>query len=189
MKAASVLGICETRLKEREDLSRYQIENYTFYHMEQSVMSQQRPYHGLALYVKKQFTCKPSFSMCTNEFECMALDMYIPTKVLVVMCYKQPRTSNHLLFSKLKAMMEHIDTTHPVIIMGDFNINKQVHGTLIAQISQIFQCRQIISDVTTRSNTCIDLIFTNMNPTACGSIFTAVSHHHLTYAAFDSEEH
>ncbi len=93
-----------------------------------------------------------------------------------------------MLFSKLKAMMEHIDTTEPVIIMGDFNVNKQVHGTLIAQISQILQCRQIISDITTQSNTCIDLIFTNMNPSACGSIFTAVSHHHLTCAAFDGNE-
>ena len=35
-----------------------------------------------------------------------------------------------------------------------------------------------------KANTCIDLIFTNMNSSVQGAIFTAVSHHHLTYAAF-----
>ncbi len=186
MKAASVLGICETRLKQGEDVSRYQIENYTFHHAEQSFISEQRPYHGLALYVRKHFKSKQIFSMCTDKFECMAVDIYIPSKVLVVMCYKQPRTPNHVLFTKLQEVMEHVDMTKPVIIMGDFNVNKLIRGTLIANMSQILHCRQIISDITTKSNTCIDLIFTNMEPTACGSIFTAVSHHHLTYAAFDN---
>ncbi len=68
--------------------------------------------------------------------------------------------------------------------MGDFNINKAAHRGVIAKMSQILRCRQIISDVTTKADTCIDLIFTNMNATEHGSIFTAVSHHHLTYASF-----
>ncbi len=83
-------------------------------------------------------------------------------------------------------MMKDVDKTKPLIIMGDFNVNKQEHGTVIAKMSQILQCRQIITDVTTKSNTCIDLIFTNLGATAHGSIFTSVSHHHLTYAAFDN---
>ncbi len=47
---------------------------------------------------------------------------------------------------------------------------------------------QTISDVTTMANTCIDLIFTNMNTHAHGSIFTAVSHHHVTYTSFEDTE-
>ena len=188
MKAASVLGICETRLKEEEDTSRYQVENFDFYHMEQAVSSTRRPYHGLALYVKKQLASAWRFSVCTDRFECIAVDVCNPStksKVLIIMCYKQPGTSNQILFTALEAMMEHVDNTQPLIIMGDFNVNKQDHSTLTAKISQILQCRQIITDVTTKSNTCIDLIFTNLDATTHGSIFTSVSHHHLTYAAFD----
>ena len=186
MKAASLLGICETRLKNGEDLSRYQMDNYIFYHAEQSLKST-RPYHGVAMYVKKQFPSNHRFSISTDNFECIAADICIPpfpTNIQVVMCYKKPGTSSPLLFTELHRMMDCIDSTNPFIIMGDFNINKQIHGTLIAKLSQILQCRQIISDVTTKSNTCIDLMFTNMKATAHGSIFTAVSHHHLTYAAF-----
>ena len=189
MKAASVLGVCETRLKEGEDLSRYKMNNYEFHHIEQSILSKQRPYHGVAVYVTSQFPSNPRFSISTDSFECIALDIYIPSiesNIQVVMCYKQPKTSNKMLFTELHRMMEGIDSTKPVIIMGDFNIDKEVHSTLIAKISHIVECRQIISDVTTKSNTCIDLIFTNMNASKCGSIFTAVSHHHLTYAAFDN---
>ncbi len=189
MKSVSILGVCETRLKEGEDLSRYKMENFKFHHVEQSLLTEQRPYHGVALYVTSQFPSYHRFSISTDNFECIALDIYIPpieSNIQVVMCYKQPKTSNEMLFTELHRMMECIDSTKPFIIMGDFNIDKQVHRTLIAKISQIVQCQQIISDATTKSNTCIDLIFTSMNATACGSIFTAVSHHHLTYAAFDN---
>ncbi len=187
MKVASVLGICETRLKKGEDVGMYQMANYEFYHVEKPV-STQRQYHGVALYVRKQYPCQKKFSICSDSFECIALDIHVPSKdveIQIIMCYKQPRTPNQMLFSELQAMMEQIDSSKPFIIMGDFNVNKQQHGTLIGKMSQILKSRQIICDVTTKSNTCIDLIFTNINPTACGSIFTAVSHHHLTYAAFD----
>ncbi len=188
IKVASVLGICETRLKEGEDMSRYQVEDFAFYHMEQSVSFNQRPYHGVALYVRRHFASEWRFSMCTNKFECIAVDICNPStesKLLVVMCYKQPGTSNEVFFSELKKMMEGIDNTEPLIIMGDFNVNKHEHGTLIAKMSKILKCRQIITDVTTKSNTCIDLIFTNLDAATHGSIFTSVSHHHLTYSAFD----
>ena len=189
MKAASILGICETRLKEGEDLSRYQMENYMFYHLEQSALTSQRPYHGVALYVREEFASEPRFSMCTDNFECIGLHVRNPStksRVLVIMCYKKPGTSNNVLFKDLQTMMENVNCTEPTIIMGDFNVNKQVHSALIAKMSQILQCKQMVTDVTTKANTCIDLIFTNMDVTACGSIFTSVSHHHLTYAAFDN---
>ncbi len=189
MRAASILGICETRLKEGEVLSRYEIDNYMFYHVEQSALSGQRPYHGVAIYVSKEFASEQRFSMCTDNFECIGLHVRNPStgsRVLVIMCYKKPGTSNSVLFKALHTMMEHTDGTEPTIIMGDFNVNKQEHGALIAKISQILQCNQIITDVTTKSNTCIDLIFTNIEASKHGSIFTSVSHHHLTYAAFDN---
>ncbi len=188
LKAASVLGICETRLKEGEDMCRYQMEDFVFYHMEQSVSFNQRPYHGVALYVRSQFHSEWRFSICTTKFECIAVDICntsTESKMLIIMCYKQPGTSNERLFTELQEMIQQVDDTESLIIMGDFNVNQQEHGTIVAKMSKILQCRQIITDVTTKSNTCIDLIFTNMDPTARGSIFTSVSHHHLTYAAFD----
>ena len=128
------------------------------------------------------------FYISTDEFECIARDIFIPcteSHVQVIMCYKKPGASNELL---LKALQEIVRLTNPLqalIIMGDFNINKQVHQKLISKMSHILQCKQIISDVTTKANTCIDLIFTNVSAHAHGSIFTAVSHHHLTYASFE----
>ncbi len=164
------------------------MDNFELYHIEQKILSKQRPYHGVALYVRKQFPSNQRFSMSTESFECIALDVYIsPFELIqVVMCYKQPGTPNQVMFTELQRMMDSIDSTKPFVIMGDFNINKHVHSALIAKMSQVVRCKQIISDVTTKANTCIDLIFSNMNANAHGSIFTAVSHHQLTYAAFDN---
>ncbi len=131
------------------------------------------------------------FHRCTDEFECIARDVFIPSTqshVQVIMCYKKPGTANDLLFKALQEIIKLANPLQPLVIMGDFNINKQVHGKLIAKMSKILNCQQVIHDVTTKANTCIDLIFTNMNTNAQGSIFTAVSHHHLTYASFQNTE-
>ncbi len=191
MKAATVLGICETRTKQGEDECKYEMTDFQFHHIEHLLQSNQRQHHGVALYVKTTFPSKPIFHMCTDEFECIARDVSIPSKqshVQVIMCYKKAGAANELLFKALQEITKLANPLQPLIIMGDFNINKEVHGKLISKMSQILQCQQIIHDVTTKANTCIDLIFTNMNTSAQGSIFTAVSHHHLTYASFEDIE-
>ncbi len=191
IKAAMVIGICETRIKKGEDVSKYQITDFEFHHIEQLVQQNQRPYHGVALYVRKTLCSRPLFHISTDEFECLARDIFIPAKqssVQVIMCYKKPSVPSEILFKALQDIANIADPSHPMMVMGDFNINKEVHQTVVAKMSRILKCRQIISEVTTKSNTCIDLIFTNMNAGICGSIFTAVSHHHLTYSAFDNLE-
>ncbi len=187
MKAAMVLGICETRIKQGEDESKYEIEGFEFHHIE-PYQTNKRPYHGVAIYVKNILPSRPMFYICTHEFECIARDVSIPniqSHVQVIMCYRKPSAPNEILFKALQEIVMHINRFQPVIIMGDFNINKEVHEKLIGKMARILKCKQIISDVTTKANTCIDLMFTNMNATAYGSIFTAVSHHHLTYASFE----
>ncbi len=188
MKAAMVIGICETRLKHGEDCSKYQMADFHFHHIDQQLESNQRPYHGVALYVKKAFKSQPMFHICTEKFECIAREIIIPcmqSTIQVIMCYKKPATSNSILFKVLEEITMVANLSQPLIVMGDFNINKQMHQTVTAKMSHILQCKQIISDATTKANTCIDLMFTNMKTASHGSIFTAVSHHNLTYAAFD----
>ncbi len=191
IKVATTIGICETRIKYGEDTSRYQMEDFEFYHIEQSLESNQRPYHGVGLYVRKTFCSTHMFHISKNEFECIARDIFIPSTpshVQVVMCYKKPGINNELLFKALRKIAKHANPSEPLIIMGDFNVNKQTHQPIITKMAQILQCRQLVSDVTTKANTCLDLIFTNMNAKQHGSIFTAVSHHHLTYGAFEDME-
>ena len=188
MKAAMILGICETRIKSSDNLCQYEIPGFQFYHSEQFLQLNKRPYHGVALYVKSMLSSNPMFCICTDEFECIARHVFLPhiqSHVQVVMCYKKPGISNMLLFNALQEMVTFLDPLQPTIIMGDFNVDKKVHKSLIEKMSQILQCKQIISDVTTKASTCIDLIFTNMTAAAHGSIFTAVSHHHLAYATFE----
>ena len=188
MKAAMVIGICETRIKQGEDDLKYQMADFQFYHIDQLIISNQRPYHGVALYVKTACCSAPMFYICTDDFECIAREIFIPCMPLpvqVIMCYKKPVASNDILFKALQEITMVANTSQPLIVMGDFNIDKHMHQSVIVKMSHILQCRQIISDVTTKANTSIDLIFTNMNTVAHGSIFTAFSHHHLTYAAFE----
>ena len=143
------------------------------------------------MYVKNTLPSTPMFFICTDEFECIARHIFIPSTkshVQVIMCYKKPGAANNLLFNALQEIVVQTNLLQPVIIMGDFNINKEVHQKVIRKMSKILQCKQIISDVTTKANTCIDLLFTNMKAIAHGSIFTAVSHHHLTYGSFEDTE-
>ncbi len=187
IKAAMVIGLCETRIRQGEDNSRYQMKDFEFYHIEQFHESNQRQYHGVAMYVKKTFCSSPMFSVCTDEFECLARKVSIPctpSHVQVIMCYKKPGTSNEILFKALQNIVMLANPLQPLIVMGDFNTNKLMYQTTIRKMSRILSCRQVIRDVTTKANTCIDLIFTNMDTSNHGSIFTAVSHHYLTYAAF-----
>ncbi len=181
MKSAMVLGISETRIKQGDDNSKYEMTGFQFHHIDQLLASNQRPYHGVAMYVKKTFSSAPMFYISSDEFECIAREIFIPSMqshVQVIMCYKKPATSNEILFKALQEIAMAAKSTQPLIVMGDFNVDKKVHKTLIVKMCGILQCRQIISDVTTKANTCIDLIFTNMNAISHGSIFTAISHHH-----------
>ncbi len=191
MKSAMVLGICETRIKQGEDISKYKMEDFQFHHIEQVLQCDNRPYHGVAMYVKNTFPSTPMFYISKDEFECIAREVFIPSKqshVQIIMCYKKPGAANELLFKALQEIVLHTNLVQPVIIMGDFNINKEVHEKIVGKMSRILKCKQIITDVTTKANTCIDLVFTNMNTTTQGSIYTAFSHHHLTYASFEETE-
>ncbi len=186
VQAGMVIGICETRIKTGEDCSKYEMAGFEFHHIDHIRESNQRPYHGVGMYVKKAVYSAPLFCICTDEFECIGREINIPSiksPVQVTMCYKKPSASHDILFKALQEVATVANPSKPLIIMGDFNVDKRLHQTVIRKMSRILQCRQIISDVTTKANTCIDLIFTNMNVAAHGSIFTAVSHHHLTYAA------
>ncbi len=188
MKAAMVIGICETRIKQEEDHSKYHIADFEFHHIDQLLESNQRPFHGVALYVKTAFNSVPMFYICTDEFECIAREIFIPGiqfPVQVIMCYKKPAATKEVVFKALQKIAKVANLSQPLIIMGDFNINKNVDHRVIIKMSHILQCKQIISDVTTKANTCIDLMFTNMNAVEHGSIFTAISHHNLIYAAFE----
>ncbi len=191
MKAATVLGLCETRIKQNEDCSKYKMAEFEFYHIEQLLDSNQRTYHGVGMYVKNIFSSIPMFYICTDEFECLARDVFNPSTkshVQILMCYRKPSAPHELLFKALRQIVMLVNTSQPLIVMGDFNIDKQKHEKTISKMSRILQCKQVISDVTTKENTCIDLIFTNMKAIEHGSIFTAVSHHHLTYASFEDIE-
>ena len=58
-------------------------------------------------------------------------------------------------------LLPFIDTTKPLIILGDFNINVQTSHAINTFMSTAFNCTQRINEATTIANTTIDLVFTN----------------------------
>lgn len=105
--------------------------------------------------------------------------------------YIRPKQIWNETLIALKHLLSVIDVSCPLIIMGDFNIEKSstVYGKL-CNLMALFNCEQHIQQSTTEYNTTLDLIFTNIQrigPVSSGVLQTYFSYHNPIWISFPQQ--
>ena len=111
---------------------------------------------GVAMFLRENFTYT-RYVFLTQNVEAVVK----PFKLLVATLYRPPTYPLQLFTNNLLSLLD--EFTHfkaPTVILGDFNENFQ--GSNISKFNQtLYSCgyKQLVTDPTTESGTCLDLIF------------------------------
>ena len=188
--SADVIGFAESRLCTRDDSNHFHLKNYKLLRMDETAHdSVNRPYHGLALYIKDYFQIQKieKFHSDTCEFVFVTLYSNVKGCFQLVYLYKFPKS----LQTNLRKDIQHhltplVDMHTKIVIIGDFNIHANDNASnFVDFMKKQFKCEQHINQSTTDSGSVIDLIFTNC-PASTGVIEAYWSDHKLVYCALDA---
>ena len=127
-----------------------------------SSSSQTRPHYGTVIYSREPLSSDPQH-YSSSGMEITLLSVNWPCCVAVV--YKSPQRQWHEFKHFLCSTLSKRDTTLPLIVVGDFNINLDATShtsSLETTMNQQFSCKQVIENVTTDNKTRIDHIFTEV---------------------------
>ena len=188
--SADVIGFAESRLCTRDDNSYFALKNFKLLRMDETGHdSANRPYHGLALYIKDYFEIQRIEKFHSDICEFMFVTMYSNMKrcFQVVYFYKFPKSTQINLRNAIQHhLIPLVDMHTKLVIIGDFNIdaNDSASSFVDFMIKQ-FKCEQHINQSTTDSGSVIDLIFTNC-PASSDVIEAYWSDHKLVYCALDA---
>ena len=183
--SADVIGIAESRLMKQDADEQYAIPGFQLLRNDECITNNQRPYHGLVLYVKDGCDIIQTVNVSLGNFECIFTIIKSGNLVLqIASVYSRPATKYDMLCSLLrKHVIPLVDKLKPFIIMGDFNIDVSDEMSPFPKfMSQNLVCSQIVKLPTTDHNSTIDLIFTNQD-TENGVIETPWSDHKAVWAA------
>ena len=188
--SADVIGFAESRLCTRDDNSHFALKNFKLLRMDETGHdSANRPYHGLALYIKDYFEIQRIEKFHSDICEFMFVTMYSNMKrcFQVVYFYKFPKSTQINLRNDIQHhLIPLVDMHTKLVIIGDFNIDaKDSASSFVDFMIKQFKCEQHINQSTTDSGSVIDLIFTNC-PASSDVIEAYWSDHKLVYCALDA---
>ena len=190
---ADVIGIAETKLCSTDSNAEYNIPGYTLLvRNDQRWDKTGRPPHGLAMYVRSDIVVEETLRLSTPLLEFVMSDvMSFKGHFQIVYVYAAPKCK----LEDLKSML--VDQLLPdlkirqtnVLIMGDFNFDlKGKNNRFLEFMENTFSSKQIVSEVTTKYQSLLDLAFLKVNPEA--NVRTDVlesywSDHKIVYVAVE----
>ena len=185
-----MIGFAESRLCTRDDSSHFALKNFKLLRMDEIRHdSVNRPYHGLALYIKDCFEIQKIEKFYSDICEFMFVTMYSNLKgcFQVVYFYKFPKSVQTNLRNDIQHHLTPLVDIHTkLVIIGDFNIHANDNASnFVDFMKKQFKCQQQINQSTTDSGSVIDLIFTNC-PASSDVIEAYWSDHKLVYCALDA---
>ena len=164
--AADVIGFAETRLCSRDENVHFALKRFRLIRLDDTVKeTNNRPYHGLALYVKEYFQIQKFLKMQCKSFEFILADIFNVQRsyVQVVVLYRYPKSSQTDFREDIHCHLRPvIDLNAKLVILGDFNV--QVDGAntgFVDFVETLFGCMQQINQCTTDTGSMLDLIFSN----------------------------
>ena len=122
--SADVIGFAESRLCTRDDSNHFHLKNYKLLRMDETAHdSVNRPYHGLALYIKDYFQIQKIEKIHSDTCEFVFVTLYSNMKgcFQLVYLYKFPKS----LQTNLRKDIQHhltplVDMHTKIVIIGDF---------------------------------------------------------------------
>ncbi len=182
--SAHIIGFSETRLAQRDSNSDFSIDGYQLIRNDQKQTKQTRPPHGLAMYVRDDVTIFYCHHYSITDFELTIIKVnHCLLQIQIVIVYKSPGFSLHNLISTMnREIVQHLDPSKPLVILGDFNIDvSQKDSGMEQYMLKELHCHQMIHEPTTDNGSVLDLVFSNYNDSVAGAIETYWSDHKLIY--------
>ena len=187
--AADIIGFAETRLCSRDENVHFALKRFRLVRLDDTVKeANNRPYHGLALYVKEYLQIQKVMKMQCKSFEFIFTGTFSIQQgyVQVVVLYKYPKSSQTDFRNDIHCHLRPvIDLNAKLVILGDFNI--QIDGAstgFVDFVETLFGCMQHIKQCTTDCGSVLDLIFSNSEG-FCDVIEAYWSDHKIIYCALD----
>ena len=187
--AADIIGFAETRLCSRDENVHFALKRFTLVRLDDTVKeANNRPYHGLALYVKQYLQIQKVVKMQCKSFEFIFTGTFSVQRgyIQVIVLYKYPKSSQTDFRNDIHCHLRPvIDLNAKLVILGDFNIQIDDTSTRFVNfVETIFGCSQKIKQCTTDSGSVLDLIFSNSEG-FCDVIEAYWSDHKIIYCAID----
>ena len=181
-RVADIIAFAESRLTTTDADNEYAICSFQLYRNDQRPTGNSRPPHGLATYIKDQYTIKSILHKTSSDIEYsiikFELECRLPVQLAVV--YKSNSCHSEVLLDAIRDIYSSVDNTDPFVVVGDFNIDisENQNKTLLVKIEEILKCKHHVTQATTIGNTTIDLLFTNCD-VAVHLIDSVVSDHRI----------
>jgi len=176
-----IIALCETRLVSGDSNLAYDLPDYKMVRNDQEQTENRRPPHGMILYINQRFVNEITNTILNTEdnFESISVSRHGAQYVFL---YRSPSLTLEQTLAKARRISENLYTSQPVVVMGDFNIDisDQKNEHVIKELEDIFQCKQIVTEITTNYGTTIDLVFTNTTA-ICSIIESLFSDHKIVF--------
>ena len=185
-----VIGFCETRLNDTI-CSLYSSAGYSSYHNNKNTQG-----GGISIYLNELFQANKLNHLCFQlpYLESLFLEIVQPNKFIIGMIYRPPNSNIDDFFTSLTSIMNMLtDSTTPVYIMGDFNINilhsTEKNAQTLVNLFHSYLFMSVINKPTRvirTSATIIDHIWTNNvdNYLTSGVIYSSISDHFPIFGSF-----
>ena len=192
---ADIVSFAETRLTANDDDAHYILQGYSHSirnDEQQDNVRTGRPYHGLLTLIKENQMVYNviHFSSVSLEFSYINTGS-ISYPIQIVFLYRSSVLSLNAFKLLLKReLIPAIETTMPLIILGDFNIDISENEHLLVQqyMKNTFNCRNVSFGPTTDYGTTIDLVFSNIDTICTSTLECPWSDHKAIIVCTDKSE-
>ena len=196
IQACDVINIAETALVVNDLSETYQLPDFNLYRNDHVSSNNQRTPYGLAVYVKQVIPCTVFAFNCNGvEISVTRLHDHLQNLHIISIYRSKLRASILQLVEAMDQVHNFVlsDGDHPIIILGDFNVNllepsaEQNH--LSSYVRDHRGYTQLINKYTTDYCTQIDHIYTNVPQlvSSSGVLESYYSDHKPIYVCFRIE--
>ena len=145
-----------------------------------------RPAHGLLVYHHKdiQILSQKMYSKTTFEYILQQIQLK-GNEIQIITLYMSPSCDAKSFKEGIQDLAHNIDDSLPFVLSGDTNVdflNKDNRHKILF-VENTLKCKQLMSKVTTDSQTVLDHIYSNIKDINTGSIDCYWSDHKIIYAA------
>ncbi|CAG2210534.1 unnamed protein product [Mytilus edulis] len=158
ISAPDVYLFVETKLCASDKNNLYEMENFNMYRND---YHNNRTAYGSSVYIKKTYTAD-EIPFNSKKVELTVVQIKEPYKFTIICVYCRPDENVLNIISSLNKLKEHIQSSHPIIIIGDCNSNMTPQSRKYLKIEKHmlnnhYGFHQIIKEHTTDGKTTIDL--------------------------------
>ena len=179
---SDIIVIGESRLKDSDRNSEYEIEGFRIYSFDSAQTNSttcNRPFRGMVIYSKVTFSKIENMNLCDDmETVFASFSHFNLLHQVFFSLLLSPKSHKGQLCRLLLDILKVLDPSKPIIIMGDTN-DDFLTQTELSKFVVKNKLKQHVTFSTTDYGTCLDHVYTNMisNEISCATLESYYSDH------------